>query len=92
MFLLSQRGGALSYNTAQAVLNKIIANSNCDSIIEKQITIHGLRHSLGTHLLNAGMSIERIAKMLGHQSIESTQIYTHLNKQLTTNSKANNDE
>ena len=46
--------------------------------IDKKITLHILRHSIATHLLQAGMSIESIALFLGHSSLESTQIYTHL--------------
>jgi integrase/recombinase XerD len=45
--------------------------------IDKKITLHILRHSIATHLLQAGMSIESIALFLGHSSLESTQIYTH---------------
>ncbi len=47
-------------------------------LTEKVIGLHTLRHSIATHLLKAGMSIEKIAKFLGHSSLESTQIYTHL--------------
>jgi integrase/recombinase XerD len=46
--------------------------------LEKNITLHGLRHSIATHLLQSGMSIEDIAKFLGHSSLSSTQIYTHI--------------
>jgi integrase/recombinase XerD len=46
--------------------------------LEKNITLHGLRHSIATHLLQSGMSIEDIAKFLGHSSLVSTQIYTHI--------------
>jgi integrase/recombinase XerD len=46
--------------------------------IEKQVTLHGLRHSIATHLLQNGMDIEEIAKFLGHSSLASTQIYTHI--------------
>jgi integrase/recombinase XerD len=44
----------------------------------KHITLHILRHSIATHLLQNGMSVENISKFLGHNSLESTQIYTHL--------------
>jgi integrase/recombinase XerD len=47
-------------------------------LIEKEIGLHTLRHSIATHLLQAGMKIESIARLLGHSSLESTQIYTHL--------------
>jgi integrase/recombinase XerD len=48
---------------------------------EKTIGLHTLRHSIATHLLAAGMSLEKIARFLGHSSLDSTQIYTHLAKQ-----------
>lgn len=44
----------------------------------KNITLHTLRHSIATHLLQNGMSIENISLFLGHNSLDSTQIYTHL--------------
>jgi len=46
--------------------------------INKNVTLHGLRHSIATHLLQSGMDIEDIAKFLGHSSLASTQIYTHI--------------
>ena len=47
----------------------------------KKIGLHTLRHSIATHLLAEGMELEKIARFLGHQSLESTQIYTHLNEE-----------
>ena len=47
-------------------------------LIEKEIGLHTLRHSIATHLLQAGMELESIARLLGHSTLESTQIYTHL--------------
>jgi len=49
---------------------------------EKHITLHTLRHSIATHLLESEVKMESISKFLGHSSLESTQIYTHLVKQL----------
>ena len=46
--------------------------------IEKPLGLHTLRHSIATHLLHAGMEIEDIARFLGHSTLESTQIYTHI--------------
>lgn len=48
------------------------------SRINKHAGLHTLRHSIATHLLQNGMSIEQIAKFLGHSTLESTQVYTHL--------------
>jgi integrase/recombinase XerD len=48
------------------------------SRIRKPIGLHILRHSIATHLLQSGMELKHIAKFLGHDSLESTQIYTHV--------------
>jgi integrase/recombinase XerD len=45
---------------------------------QKNIGLHGLRHSIATHLLQNGMPLEKISRFLGHTSLESTQVYTHL--------------
>jgi integrase/recombinase XerD len=46
--------------------------------LPSNITLHSLRHSIATHLLQGGMDIESISKFLGHTSLASTQIYTHI--------------
>jgi len=46
--------------------------------ITKDVGVHTLRHSIATHLLQAGMELENIALFLGHRCLDSTQIYTHL--------------
>ena len=46
--------------------------------IGKKVTPHMLRHSIATHYLNGGMDIRKIQSFLGHASLASTQIYTHL--------------
>jgi len=46
--------------------------------IEKDAGLHSLRHSIATHLLQSGMELEKIKQFLGHSSLESTQIYTHI--------------
>ncbi len=48
------------------------------SKLQKDIGIHTLRHSIATHLLQSGMTLEEVSQFLGHSSLESTQIYTHL--------------
>jgi site-specific recombinase XerD len=55
------------------------------SELEKKFSTHTFRHSIATHLLQSGMNIEEIAKFLGHSSLESTQIYTHVANQNTEN-------
>lgn len=59
-------------------LEDLQRRSDDERMKERPITLHGLRHSIATHLLQGGMSLEKIARFLGHSSLESTQIYTHL--------------
>jgi integrase/recombinase XerD len=47
-------------------------------IQNKRLSFHVLRHSIATHLLQNGMSVENIARFLGHSCLTSTQIYTHI--------------
>lgn len=49
-----------------------------DAGISKRVSLHTFRHSIATHLMQQGMDIEQIKKFLGHSSLDSTQIYTHL--------------
>lgn len=64
--------GTYTLNVSLQRLQKVAGIEN------KHITLHTLRHSIATHLLQNGMSIESIALFLGHSSLESTQVYTHL--------------
>jgi integrase/recombinase XerD len=64
---------ANTLNESLKYLNKTTENAQ-----NKHLTLHILRHSIATHLLQNGMSIESIAKFMGHNNLESTQIYTHL--------------
>ena len=65
--------GTLNNNLQE--LQRITEN---EQIQAKKLTLHILRHSIATHLLQNGMSIENIAKFLGHSTLDSTQIYTHI--------------
>ncbi len=65
-------------NTLNSSLKDLQTACGNESVQSKKITLHVLRHSIATHLLQNGMSIESIALFLGHTSLESTQIYTHL--------------
>jgi integrase/recombinase XerD len=63
-------------------LKAIIQATNNKTIAEKGITLHILRHSIATHLLQQNVPLESIKTFLGHSSLESTQIYTHLLKSI----------
>ena len=60
-----------------AVINRVQRLASVAGI-NKAVGLHTLRHSIATHLLGAGMTLEEVSQMLGHSSIESTQLYTHL--------------
>lgn len=61
-------------STVQIALKKSIREVG----IKKDVSVHNLRHSYATHLLEAGLDIRIIQQYLGHKSIHSTMIYTHL--------------
>lgn len=71
-------GESMTGGTLYTRLKLLQLQSDNIELQQKNIGLHSLRHSIATHLLQAGMSLEKIAKFLGHNSLESTQIYTHL--------------
>ena len=72
---LSKRGEKLSQRYIRRLLSKYLAVSD----LKKHISPHALRHSFATHLLQEGANIRVVQELLGHSSLNSTQIYTHLN-------------
>ena len=75
-FLVNQLGKRLSSSTVAYILQKLLKTTN----IKGNYSLHTLRHSIATHLLESGMPLESISKFLGHQSLDSTQIYLHVNQ------------
>jgi|TARA_B100000959_G_C14988251_1_gene626578 integrase/recombinase XerD len=71
---LNRRGGRLTRQAYWLRLNKLATKAG----ISSKITPHMLRHSFATHLLHGGASIRHVQELLGHSSIATTQIYTHL--------------
>ncbi len=69
-----QKGGKYSPESASQILKRAAKKAN----IKKQITLHTLRHSFATHLLEQGVGITHIQKLLGHNNIKTTLIYTHI--------------
>ena len=78
---VSAKGFRMGVVNTAVRLRTLIARTELVELKEKNVTLHTLRHSIATHLLDAGMPLEKISRFLGHSSLESTQIYTHLVKQ-----------
>jgi len=74
---LTQHGNRLGSNSMADRLQKLKEKSG----INKEAGLHALRHSIATHLLQSGMELEKIKRFLGHASLESTQIYTHISNE-----------
>lgn len=74
---LNNRGGKLT----RVMLFTIIRQAVLRAGIDKHISPHTFRHSFATHLLEGGASIRQVQEMLGHESILTTEIYTHLDNE-----------
>jgi integrase/recombinase XerD len=76
ILFLNRRGGKLS----RVMIFTIIKNLAEKIGLEKKISPHTFRHSFATHLINGGADLRAVQEMLGHESILTTEIYTHLDR------------
>lgn len=82
---LNNKGKKLS----RVMIFYIIKDTALKAGIHKNISPHTLRHSFATHLLQGGADIRVVQEMLGHESILTTEIYTHLDNDDLKNSLLN---
>lgn len=75
---LNQRGGALTRVSVWQIVKKAAAEAG----IDKNVYPHIFRHSFATHLLEGGADLRAVQEMLGHASILTTEIYTHVDRSL----------
>ena len=74
---LNRRGSKISRNMIFIIIKKIAQKLN----LGKNISPHTFRHSFATHMIEGGADLRAVQEMLGHESITTTEIYTHLNKE-----------
>ena len=75
--LVNQRGARLSRRSIQRCVRSLIQEVGG----EDRVSVHSLRHSFATHLLDAGADLMAVKELLGHASLSTTQIYTHTSKE-----------
>jgi integrase/recombinase XerD len=73
---LSKRGSALSRQSVFLLIKALALKAG----VRKNISPHTFRHSFATHLVEAGADLRAVQEMLGHESITTTEIYTHLDR------------
>jgi integrase/recombinase XerD len=74
---LNARGGRLSRQSCARLLGRYVRAAG----IERRVTLHSLRHSFATHLLEGGADVRVVQELLGHASVATTQIYTLVTSQ-----------
>lgn len=77
ILFLNRRGSALTRVMIFLVIKELTAQAG----IEKQVSPHTFRHSFATHLVEGGADLRAVQEMLGHESITTTEIYTHLDRE-----------
>jgi integrase/recombinase XerD len=78
--LLNTKGRKCSADRVSDRFRLTVEKCDSDTLRMKEPNLHRLRHSFASHLLEKGMRLDRIARVLGHQTTQSTAIYTHLKK------------
>ncbi|MDD4145458.1 MAG: tyrosine-type recombinase/integrase, partial [Prolixibacteraceae bacterium] len=76
ILFLNRRGQQLSRVMVFTIIKNLAAKIN----LQKKISPHTFRHSFATHLINGGADLRAVQEMLGHESILTTEIYTHLDR------------
>ncbi|NMM49091.1 site-specific tyrosine recombinase XerD [Marinigracilibium pacificum] len=76
LIFLNQKGGKLSRISAFTKVKELTRKAG----IKKQVSPHTFRHSFATHLIEGGADLRAVQEMLGHKSITTTEVYTHIDR------------
>ena len=71
---LNKNGDQITVRGIQMIIEKVVKNS----AIKHKLSPHGLRHTFATDLLNNGADLKSVQELLGHSSLSTTEIYTHV--------------
>lgn len=74
---VNKLGDKLSRQSIEYIINKIMAKS----VVNHKISPHTLRHTYATHLLDNGADLKSVQELLGHESLDTTEIYTHISNE-----------
>lgn len=80
------------HHLLEGAVSKWLKKACCDAGIEKRVTAHVLRHSYATHLLQSGVDLRTIQEALGHSSVKTTEIYTHVLHAITGKARSPLDD
>lgn len=75
--IINERGCKITTRGVEKIIDNVIKKAS----LKKHVSPHMLRHSFATHLLNEGCDILTVQELLGHESLESTQVYTHVSNE-----------
>lgn len=75
--IINEKGNRITTRGVEKIIDNIVKKAS----LKKHVSPHMLRHSFATHLLNEGCDIRTVQELLGHESLESTQIYTHVSNE-----------
>jgi len=79
-----RKGKPLHYVSVERILKRLAKKAG----LKKKVTPHILRHSFATHSLMRGMDVREIQELLGHASLKTTQVYTHVSRRRLYNDYA----
>lgn len=75
--IINEQGKKITTRGVEKLIDNIVKQAS----LKKHVSPHMLRHTFATHLLNEGCDIRTVQELLGHESLESTQIYTHVSNE-----------